>query len=703
MTDFKKPDYFINREWSWLEFNRRVLFEAEEKENPILERLKFLAIVTSNLEEFFMVRVAGLKKQHEIGITGQIPDQHTPEEQLKEIRVRVHQILKRQYHLFNDEILPLLQKQGIQILQNSDELSTYHDYLKLLFENEIKKVLTPISVGPTHPFPNLVTGQIYLVLQLEPLNQEEGKIEKSNLSFVEIPVNVTGRFLKIKNEEVFIPIEKVIELFVDSIYIGYRILSMRSIRVTRDADFTIHEDEASDLLKEIESTIKHLHQRSVVKLEMSGTMPESVEKTLIEAIEVDPQDVYSLEGMLNFKDLFEIYGKCQKQYLKDIQIPPVYPKDLKNKDILKLIREQDLLLYHPYHSYDPVIELLEKAAEDPNVLAIKQTLYRSASNSKIIKALIRAAENGKYVTIVDELKARFDEKQNIEVAKRLETAGAHVIYGIAGLKTHAKMILIVRKEKGGIKRYCHLGTGNYNESTAKLYTDFSLFTSNDYIGEDVSNLFNLLTGFSLPSNWNYIAAAPLNLRSTFISLIKRETENARKGMKARITAKMNSLLDQEIITDLYEASQAGVKIRLIVRGICALRPGIKGISDHISVISIIGKFLEHSRIYYFYNNGDEEYYLSSADWMTRNLDRRVELLFPLLSEEGKRFVSRTLEMQFKDTQNSWKLFPDGHYERIGGKKKFDSFEKIQTQIYEKEQILKEDVPEIKPLQREDRE
>ncbi len=699
MINLEKPDYFINREWSWLEFNQRVLFEAEEEKNPLLERLKFLAIVTSNLEEFFMVRVAALKKQIELGITGKVPDQHSPTEQLDGIRPKVRKIISRQSELFNKKFLSELKKVGISILFTEDEIKPYENYLRLFFENEIKKVLTPLSVGPTHPFPNLVTGRIYLVLEIEAEDQEETLIEKSELSFVEIPTNVTGRFVQIKNEQIFIPLEKVIELFVEELYHGYHIRSVHVIRVTRDADFTIQEDEASDLLKEIENTIKRLHQRSVVKLEISGILPEKVKKILIEATKVDKEDIYSFDGMLNFKDLFEIYGKCKIDSLKDVPVHPQYPQMLKQNDIWTLLKKQDLLLYHPYHAYDPVVEMLEKAAEDPNVLAIKQTLYRSASNSKIIKALIKAAENGKYVTIVDELKARFDEKQNIEVARRLENAGAHVIYGIAGLKTHTKALMIIRKEKGTIRRYCHLATGNYNESTAKLYTDFSLFTSNDYIGEDISNLFNLLTGFSLPSGWNYIAAAPLNLRSTFMELIERETENAKRGIKAKIVAKMNSLLDQGIITALYKASIAGVKIKLIVRGICALRPGMKGLSENISITSVIGKFLEHSRIYYFYNNGDEEYYLSSADWMTRNLDRRVELLFPLLADEGQHFVDEILDIQFKDNKNAWKLNSDGSYECVTSKKGSDSFVEIERNIFKMEQQSSDTIPEIRPVRK----
>ena len=478
------------------------------------------------------------------------------------------------------------------------------------------------------------------------------------------------------------------KLFISEIYTGYKVKSASIIRITRDADFSIDSDEISDLLTEIEEHIKRMHQRNVVKLEVEKNISPMVLKTLVKQTRVEDDYIYYIKGILNLNDLFEIYSRINNSELKDKHITPIYPYDFRNRDIFELIREKDCILYHPYHSYDPVVEFVERAAEDEDVLAIKLTLYRTSDDSSIVKALEKAAQNGKYVTILDELKARFDEKRNIQWARRLEDAGAHVIYGIVGLKTHAKALLVIRREKTGIRRYIHMATGNYNEKTARLYTDFSFFTSDDYIGEDVSMLFNLLTGFSMPTQWNYLAVAPLELRNRFISLIERETENAKNGGRARIIAKMNSLLDKSIVKALYAASIAGVKIELIVRGICALKPGIKGVSDNIKVRSIVGRFLEHPRIYYFYNGGDEEYYLSSADWMTRNLDRRVEILFPVRGRDECNFIKKIFEIQIRDNTNQWILNSDGTYELVGGKSKHDSFSETYEFIGEYE-LLKE--------------
>lgn len=674
------PKYFFNREWSWLNFNKRVLFEASEEQNPLLERLKFLAIVSSNLEEFFMVRVAALKKQKAAGSKGSSIDKKTPEEQLAGIRIEVNKMLKEQYSLFYKTIVPKLKEHHVELLLDMKSLQSYKNTLSYFFDSNIQAVLTPISVGPTHPFPKLVSGQLYIAVELKPNKDSNDKIEKSRLSFIQVPINIHGRFIRLEEQETYIPIENIIKLFVDRLYNGYDIISASIIRITRDADFSINSDAASDLLTAIESNIKRLHQRSVVKLEMESDISPTVLKTLTAKMELNDDNIYPLKGILNLKDLFEIFGKVNKPDLKDAPIKHIYPYDFNGKDIFKLIRENDRILYHPYYSYDPIIELVKKAAEDERVLAIKVTLYRTSSNSAVIKALIKAAENGKYVTILDELKARFDEKRNIQSAKRLEDAGAHVIYGIAEMKTHCKALMIVRREKGGIRRYVHLATGNYNETTARLYTDLSFFTSDEYIGEDVSTLFNLLTGFSLPTKWNYLTAAPLDLRNKFMSLITRETENARNGCKARIVAKINSLLDKNLILALYEASNTGVKIDLIVRGICALRPGLKGVSENITVRSIIGKFLEHARIYYFYNSGNEEYYLSSADWMTRNLDKRVELLFPIRGKNEQTFIKKILDTQFEDNTNTWRLQSNGVYEMIEGKRKKNSFAIIEAYI-----------------------
>lgn len=676
------PASFINREFSWLEFNKRVLFEADHSHNPLLERLKFLSIVTSNLEEFFMVRVAVLKKQTETGVLEKSLDGQTPQEQLKGIREKTRAILDDQYRLFYQGIIPELLKNKIEILTLEKEALSYKDYLEPIFRNEIAPLLTPLSVGSSRPFPTLVTGRIYLAVVVEALPENTFK-EKTTLSFIEVPTNIYRRFLKITDKNIFIPVETIIRLFADELFSGYRVVSTSAVRISRDADISVQEDAASDLLKEIESTIKRMHRRSIVKIETEEGTPDSVLDVLVEKSRASKDDVYKINGILNLKDLMALVDRIDRDDLKDKSVSPVYPEEFRGRDPFDVIAEKDRLLYHPYHSYDVVVELVNRAADDPSVLAIKQTLYRTSPNSNIIRALIRAAEKGKYVTVIDELKARFDEQRNIEWARKLEDSGAHVTYGVAGLKTHAKALIIVRKESKSIKRYVHLSTGNYNETTAKLYTDFSLFTTDERLGEDVSAFFNLLTGFSLSDHWNLISLAPMDLRRRFLSLVKRETDNARRGLKAKITIKLNSLSDQEMIEALYEASQAGVKIRLIVRGICSLIPGLKGLSENISVYSIVGRYLEHSRIFIFHNAGDPEYYLASADWMVRNLDRRVEILFPVLQDDAKALIDQVLKLQFEDQLNTWELSPTKSYKLKDDKAKEqirDSFTEIHEHI-----------------------
>ena len=698
MSNLLNPEYYYNRELSWIDFNNRVLYEASEDRNPLLERLKFISIVSSNLEEFYSIRVAAIRKQEQLGILTKIADQLTPRETLKGIRSKVLKLFKKQYDLFYNEIYPQLKESGVHIILDIDEIQEDEEYLSSFFEHQLVKVLTPISVGPSHPFPKLISGRLYLAVELEADEDRSDLIERSTLSFIEVPTNIYGRFIKIENEERYIPLGVIVKRYASRLYNGYKIKSKSTLRISRDADFSIETDAASDLLKEIETQIKMLHKRSAVKLEYETGMPDTMLKTLMDKLLLPDEFVFEIHGLLNLRDLMDIYLRSSRTDLKDRPLTPIYPSVVKNRDIFELISEQDILLFHPYQSYDPIVELLTRAAEDKDVLAIKMILYRTSSDSGIIKALIRAAENGKYVTCVDELKARFDEKRNIKWAKQLEESGAHVIYGISDLKTHAKALMIVRQERYGVKRYCHLATGNYNETTAKLYTDFSLFTSNDYIGEDISTLFNLLTGFSIPMRWNYIAVAPLNLRDKVIALIKRETENAKSGMKAKIVAKMNSLLDQEVIKTLYEASNAGVKIDLIVRGICALKPGIPEVSENITVRSIVGKYLEHARIFYFYNGGEEEYFLSSADWMPRNLNLRVELLFPVLDKKLRKFIDTVLHLQFDDTMNVWMMDAECHYKPTNVKNgKHDSFSEIYEEIKREEKKLETKEIEIIPI------
>ena len=676
-------DRYINREWSWLEFNRRVLFEALEEENPLLERLKFTAIVTSNLEEFFMVRVAGLEKQRELDYGGSSPDRMSPADQLAGIRTKVRKMLEEQNRNFLDNILPALKKEGVTLLTADDDLDPFENALRSVFRNEILPLLTPISVGATHPFPNLVTGRMYLAVCMVPQEDLDDRIEQSALSFIEVPVLSSGRFIQLE-PGLFVPVELIIRRFVGDIYHGYRIKNASVVKCTRDADFSLQEDAAGDLLKEIESKIGSMHHRSVVKVEHETSCPQQVLDVLQSEYGVTGERRYSSDGLLNLNDLFEVYGVLEYPELKDHQLVTVLPTVFNDEDLFKTVAAGDRLLFHPYHSYEPVLRLMEQAAVDPDVLAIKQTLYRTSSNSRIINALVTAAKNGKYVSVIVELKARFDEKRNISWAKVLEDAGAHVIYGLSGLKTHAKALLIVRKEPKGIRRYVHMATGNYNESTARLYTDFSLFTADERTGADISQLFNLLTGFCHPGEWERVTIAPTDLRKRFLDLIGRERQNALEGRKARITAMMNSLSDREIADALYEASQAGVKIRLIVRGICILKPGLKGVSENITVLSTVGRFLQHPRIYIFHNGGDEEIYLASADWMSRNLDRRVELMFPVLESGLAKTVKKLTKLMLEDTENGWLLSPEGSYKRIRGKAVKDCFQDVYRYISELE-------------------
>lgn len=678
--DLSSSEYFINRDWSWLEFNNRVLYEAKEKSNPILERLKFISIVTSNLEEFFMVRVAGLKQLLKNNLKGSSPDKKNPTELLSGIRSRVLNMIKNQYSYFYDLIIPELNKNNIHILTDKKDLEKYKKKLKTLFNNDILPVLTPLSVSPTHPFPHLISGRLYLACNVESIDKSPSKIEKCSYSFVEIPVSVFGRFFQLDDNS-FVPLESIIKLFIDKLYNGYKIISSCVIKVTRDADFSIEEDAISDLLSEMESTIKRMHIRNVIKLEYEKGITKKLLNEICSRNDIQNNDVYCINGMLNLDDLMDFYLMINRPDIKDEPLNPIDVYNPQEMSIFKYMNQNDFVLYHPYHSYQTVIELIKQAADDPDVLAIKQLLYRASSNSQIIKALIKAAENGKHVTVVVELKARFDEKRNIEWAKRLEEAGAYVIYGIAGLKTHAKALMIVRNEKNGIKRYIHLATGNYNELTAKLYTDLSLFTVDEVFGNDISGLFNLLTGFSLPIQWNNVTIAPLDLRNKFISLIRREIDNANKGITSKIIVKINSLSDKGIVELLYEASCAGVEIELIVRGICIAIPGIKNVSKNINVRSIIGRYLEHARIYYFHNGGNSELYLSSADWMTRNLDNRVELLFPVQDSNVKKFIEKIYNFQFKDNVNSWIMKDDCSYQLIkntlkSSDKHSDSFKNI---------------------------
>ena len=672
--EFDKPEYFLNRELSWLKFNERVLAEASAPGTPLLERLKFIAIAGSNLDEFFMVRVGALKNQHEEARDWLDAAGLTADRQLSEIAKSAHKQVKQQYRLLKG-LRRELAAAHIQFL-SADSLSVgAADWLRKYFESTIAPVLTPLAVDASHPFPFLSNRSLNLGVTV--LN----KAGESNIAVVQVP-GVLPRLLEIpveKDKRSFVFLEDVIRLYCRKLFHGFKIKNVVPFRITRNADFLIDEEEADDLLQEVERSLRQRKRGRAVRLEIGATDNKSLKKFLLTELRISDSDLYEINGPLDLTCFNKFADLAGLDNLRQSPLQPQRPLDLLQRDnLFDAIRERDILLHHPYESFRPVVEFVRQAAEDPDVLAIKQTLYRVSGNSPIVRALAQAAENGKQVTVVVEIMARFDEENNILWARRLEEAGCHVIYGLVGLKTHAKMCLVVRREDGGIRRYVHMGTGNYNDATARVYTDMGLFTANDQFGADASGFFNVLTGYSDPPVWNKIAVAPLGLRDRFVELIDQEIQFAREGKPARIIAKMNSLLDQDIIMHLYEASTAGVQIDLIVRGICVLRPGLPGVSAKISVRSIVGRFLEHSRIFYFSGGGEEKCFLSSADWMPRNLNSRVELLFPVENEFHRERILHILELLLADNQKAYEMKSDGSYRRrkLSGKQKINAQEEL---------------------------
>ena len=672
---YTKPEYYYNRELSWTEFNYRVLSEAKDKSIPLFERIKFLSITASNLDEFFMVRVASLKDQEHAGYTKKDIAGMTATEQLEAINGKTHQLMEDQYHTYNRSLLPALKKEGLHLITRHEDLNAEQSaYVDEYFKKNVYPVLTPMAVDSSRPFP-LVRNKTLNIAALISNKKNDGEVE---LATVQVP-SVLDRIVDLPASEEgvrdIILLEEIIEKNIDQLFLNYKVISAHPYRVMRNADLSIDEEEAEDLLQEIEKQLKKRQWGEVIKLEIEASTEKSLLKELKKQLSVNDEDVFKINGPLDLTFLMKVNGLSGFDHLKYKKWVPQPAKMLSvDENLFEQIRQKDILLHHPYETFDPVVNFVKMAAKDPDVLAIKQTLYRVSGNSPIIAALAQAAENGKQVTVLVELKARFDEENNIIWARKLEKAGCHVIYGLVGLKTHSKITLVVRREEDGIRRYVHLGTGNYNDSTAKLYTDMGLFTASELIGEDATAVFNMLSGYSEPPVWNKITCAPIWLRERFLSLIKREKENALAGKPARIIAKMNSLCDRTIIAALYEASAAGVKIDLIVRGICCLKVGIPGISENITVRSIVGNFLEHSRIYYFLNDGWEEIYMSSADWMPRNLDRRVELLFPVEDENLKKEVMNVLAIELEDNVKAHMLQPDGKYVKKSrrGKEKVDS-------------------------------
>lgn len=676
--DLTKPEYFYNRELSWLKFNLRVLKEAMVKETPLLERLKFIAISASNLDEFFMVRVASLWSNFDSGVEKRDASGMSVHEQLVAISQAAHEQVRTQ----TKSLIALMAEMDavkLHFRRVKDLSELGKDWLEEYYREVVFPVLTPMAVDASRPFPFLANKTLNLAVELIKADGEH------SMGLIQVP-SVLDRIVEVEPEgkRTFVFLEDIIASHCHDLFKGCHILDMVSFRVTRDSDLDLEEDDSVDLMKEVEESLRKRKRGAAVRLEIFKTNNNRIKRFLEENLDVTEMEVYEINGPLDPTCFFKFIGmKGMWPWLYEPFVPQ-RPLELPDdSDLFAAIRENDILLHHPYESFDPVVKLVSDAADDPQVLAIKQTLYRVSGNSPIVAALARAAENGKQVTVLVELKARFDEENNILWARRLEKAGCHVIYGLVGLKTHAKIILIVRKEDNGIKRYLHLGTGNYNDSTAKLYTDLGLMTANDEFGSDASAFFNLLSGYSEPPVWNKLVMAPLGLREKIYALIDNEIAMVRSGREGHIIAKMNSLIDQPVIQKLYEASAAGVHIDLIVRGICGLRTGIEGISDNITVRSIVGRQLEHSRIFWFANGGDEQLYLSSADWMPRNLNDRVELFFPVETEEHIHRIKALLDLYLRDNVGAHMMQSNGSYRRVRNKLEPVS---AQSTLYEMAQL-----------------
>jgi polyphosphate kinase len=678
--DLSNPEYYFNRELSWLEFNQRVIQEALDERTPLLERLKFTAIFSNNLDEFFMVRVSGLKEQVAAGMNRRTPDGLTPQEQLHAISEKLRPTVAKQHENFEHILRHQLTEQGVYLLNYVDLNQEQRQYLKTFYQQQIFPVLTPLAVDPGHPFPHISNLSLSLAVVIR-----DTKTKVEHFARVKVP-QVLPRFVELpKHLRVHhdgqpaiwtgVPLEQIIAHNLESLFSGMTILEYHPFRITRDADFDLAEDEADDLLLAIEQNVRQRRLGgSVVRMEINSSMPANIRDTLMREMGLADTDIYEIEGLLNLGNLMSLMGLPLPD-LKDPSWTPITPAPFRrlsdisqesdfegDEDIFALIRQHDLLVHHPYHSFSATVErFITQAAHDPDVLAIKMTLYRTSGDSPMIQALIDATENRKQVAVLVELKARFDEENNITWARKLEKAGVHVVYGLVGLKTHTKTLLVVRREQEQIRRYVHIGTGNYNPKTARLYTDLGLFSCREQLGADLTDLFNYLTGYSRQDRYQKLLVAPVTLRDRMLALIQREIDHCKQEGQGRIVAKMNALVDAKIIAKLYEASQSGVKIDLIIRGICCLRPGIEGISDNIRVISIIGRFLEHSRIFYFHNNGQDEIYIGSADWMPRNLDRRVEAVVPIEDEAIAKDLQEILGIMLADNRQAWELQSDGTY------------------------------------------
>jgi polyphosphate kinase len=675
----KEPELFINRELSWLAFNGRVLEEALDPSTPLLERLKFAIITASNLDEFFMVRVAGLKDAVDEGDTAPDPAGLTPRQQLHVISERAHELVETLGRTVTDEILPALAEQGLRIVPLSTLEPPQRTVLARYFKAEVLPALTPLAIDVSRPFPRLSNLSLNLAVALPPAEEED----QARLGVVQVPSGLPRLVRAVGTEGMtYVFLEEVIRAELDALFPGQEVREAAAFRIARDSELELDDEGGRPYLEALEEELRKRRSSRVVRLEVQAGMGDALLGALVQRLGIEVPDVYQVKGPLDLRALMPLVDTPSLEHLRERPLKPLQvlaPEEL--SDIMGTLRTRDVLLCHPYDSFDPVVAFVAAAAEDPDVLAIKQTLYRTSGDSPVVQALARAADKGKQVTVLVELMARFDEQSNIRWARSLEESGAHVIYGIRGYKTHAKICLVVRRGRTGIERYVHLGTGNYNERTARIYTDFGLMTADPAIGEDASAFFNALTGYSDPPRMKKLVMAPTALRERFVKLIEREQRRAEEGQAAEIRAKMNSLVDEETIRALYDASRAGVRIRLNVRGVCCLRPGVKGVSDTIEVVSIVDRFLEHARVYYFRNGGDEEVYLSSADWMPRNLDRRIELLVPVQAPAARNRVLEVLDAMFQDNVKGRRLLPDGAYRRRKPGKGEDPF-RAQMRLYE---------------------
>jgi polyphosphate kinase len=664
---FGAPEYFINRELSQLAFNRRVLEQAADDSNPLLERLKFLCIVSSNMDEFFEIRVAGLKEQIKFKsiVTG--PEKMSPRQVFDQVSREAHILVEQQYKLLNEVILPAMARQDIRFLRRTHWNPEQSEWIKAYFFREVMPVLTPIGLDPAHPFPRVVNKSLNFAVELE---GKDAFGRSSDAAIVQAP-RVLPRVIQLPREIAgheygFVFLTSILHAHVGELFSGMHVKGCYQFRVTRNSDLFVDEEEMTNLRQALQGELSHRNYGNAVRLEVADNCSPEMTEFLLRQFDLGPDDLYQVNGLVNLVRLFQIPDRVDRPDLKYPPFIPGFPQgvDEKQPDMFQAIRNGDILLHQPFQSFNPVVDFLQQAADDPNVLAIKQTVYRTGSKSVLMDALINAAKNGKEVTVVVELLARFDEEANINWAARLEDAGAHVVYGVVGYKTHAKMLLVVRREEGGLRRYAHLGTGNYHPSTARLYTDFGLFTCNSDICSDVSDVFAQLTGLGKAANHTRLWQSPFTMHAQILRAIRQESAHAKAGQAAAIIAKMNSLLEPEVIQALYEASCAGVKIDLIVRGVCALRPRVPGVSENIRVRSVVGRFLEHSRIFYFRNNGAHDVYLASADWMHRNLFRRIEVAFPVLDPRlKKRVIREGLEIYLKDNVQTWEMDADGVYHR----------------------------------------